>query len=182
MNMEAEEVIDYWFSDRMRKSWFSSTVELDREIKQRFEIVWEQARIGELDGWKSSASGALALVIILDQFPLNMFRGEAKGFSTESKAIEVSLYAIEKGYDKELAAEQLGFLFMPLMHSEKMEHQDLSVEMYRRHNLKANIQFAEHHRGIVEKYGRFPHRNEILGRVSTAAELEYLQSDAAFKG
>jgi uncharacterized protein (DUF924 family) len=111
-----------------------------------------------------------------------MFRGEAKSFQTEKKAIEVALSAINRGFDKKLEKERLSFLFMPLMHSENIDHQELSVKLFKKYELKNNIRFAEHHRDIVKKYGRFPHRNQILGRESSEAEMEYLSSENVFKG
>ena len=176
------DIIDYWFSDRIAKHWFSSTPGLDDEIRNTFEPTWASAAKGELDTWKSTPEGCLALIIILDQFPLNMFRGKAKSFQTESRAIEITMAAIGNGFDKELSADKLAFLFMPLMHSEHPGDQDLSVELFKKHNLSGNLRFARHHRDIVRKFGRFPHRNRILGRESTKEELEYLASEDAFKG
>lgn len=180
--MQSTDIIDYWHSDRIRKHWFSSTPELDREIREKYEHIWESAAANELDHWQDSPEGSLALIIILDQFPLNMFRGKPESFQTERKAIEVSINAIGNGFDNELDKDMLGFLFMPLMHSENPEEQDLSVKLYKQHNLTDNLQFAEHHRDIIRKYGRFPHRNAILGRKNTKAENEYLLSEKAFKG
>lgn len=179
---EPADILEYWYSDFMRKHWFSSTPVLDAEIREKYQPLWERAATGELDHWQDSPEGALALVIVLDQFPLNMFRGKPESFRTERKAVEVTLNALNKGFDKRLSKDRLGFLFMPLMHSEKLEEQDLSVALFRRHELKGNIKFAEHHRELVRKYGRFPHRNAILGRESTLAEVAYLASKDAFKG
>lgn len=176
------EIIDFWYSDSMRSYWFSSTPELDKKIRERYEHVWIKSSKGEYDDWKNTPEGSLALVIVLDQFPLNMFRGEAKSFQTEKKAIEVALSAINRGFDEKLEKDRLSFLFMPLMHSENIDHQELSVKFYKKHKLKDNIRFAEHHRDIVRKYGRFPHRNQILGRESSKLEIEYLNSENAFKG
>jgi uncharacterized protein (DUF924 family) len=180
--MKPIEIIDFWYSDPMRKCWFSSTPELDKQIRDRYEQVWIKSSKGEYDEWENTPEGSLALVIVLDQFPLNMFRGEAKSFQTEKKAIEVALSAINRGFDKKLEKERLSFLFMPLMHSENIDHQELSVKLFKKYELKNNIRFAEHHRDIVKKYGRFPHRNQILGRESSEAEMEYLSSENVFKG
>ena len=111
-----------------------------------------------------------------------MFRGTLDSFKTETKSIELSLHGIKQGYDKELAHSQLSFFYMPLMHSELMEHQNLSVEKFEDSGLKDNARFAKHHRSIIERFGRFPHRNKILGRVSTQSEIDYLNSENAFKG
>ena len=176
------EIIDYWYSDRIKKHWFSSTPDLDNEIRNRYENLWERASAGELDEWINTPEGCLALVIILDQFPLNMFRGQAKSFQTENKAIEVARIAIKNDFAEKLSIDRLSFLIMPLMHSENIEDQDLSVNLFEKYKLTSNLKFAQHHRSIVKKYGRFPHRNKILGRKNTSAENEYLMSNNAFKG
>ena len=140
------------------------------------------AKENELLNWQQSAEGCLALAIILDQFPLNMFRGSAKSFSTEADAIKISHFAISKGFDEELDSSRLTFLYMPLMHSENIEDQNLSVELFSKSGLENNLRFAKHHRDIIKKYGRFPHRNLILNRTSTEEEIEYLKSPQAFTG
>jgi len=175
-------VIDYWYSEEVRKHWFSSTPELDNGIKNNYENLWENAGSGKLDEWKQTAEGCLALAIILDQMPLNMFRNTAKCFKTERKAIEITLFAIDNGFDKKINNDKLPFLIMPLMHSEILADQDLSVKLFEKYNLHSNLRFAQHHREIIRKYSRFPHRNKILGRESTKEELEYLASENSFKG
>ena len=180
--MDYLEIIDYWYSEYMQKHWFASTSELDKKLKTKFERIWERAASGELDKWLETAEGCLALVIILDQLPLNMFRGQAKSFQTEQKSIDVTKTAIQQNFAAQLSKDKLAFLFMPLMHSENIEDQELSVRLFKKYELKQNIKFAEHHRDIVKKFGRFPHRNIILNRESTAEEQDYLLSDAAFKG
>lgn len=166
----------------MSKRWFSSTPELDAAIRNRYESLWADAAKGELDDWKNSPEDCLSLVIILDQFPLNMFRGEARSFKTEHQAIEATKYALAKDYHKILPAEKLAFLYMPLMHSENLEDQTLSVKLFAEARLENNLRFAEHHRELIRKFGRFPHRNAILGRESTAEEIAYLNSKEAFLG
>jgi uncharacterized protein (DUF924 family) len=178
--MKPHEVLDFWFSERCRKCWFNSTEELDREIRQRFESQWAAARDGELEAWKDSAAGALALVILLDQFPLNMFRGKPESFSTEAMAREVSASAVEQGFDRQLDEAQKLFLYLPYMHSEELADQDISVRLFEGAGM--DTRWAEHHRDIVRRFGRFPHRNAILGRDSSEAELAYLDSKEAFKG
>lgn len=176
------EILDYWYSERMRKHWFASTPALDREIRERYQALWAQAAAGELDHCQETPEGALALAIVLDQFPLNMFRGQPESFRTERQAVAVTLNALDKGFDKHLPKDRLAFLFMPLMHSERLEEQDLSVRLFRQYGLTENLKFAEHHRELVRKYGRFPHRNAILGRESSPEEAAYLRSDGAFTG
>jgi len=174
------DVLDYWFSEKSKQFWFASTPQIDNEIKVRFESVWEKAAEGEYSQWRETADGSVALIVILDQLPLNMFRSDPKGFQTESMAVEVALNAINNGFDEELNDEKLLFLFMPLMHSENIDHQNLQVYLFDKYNF--NLEFSKHHRDLVKKFGRFPHRNEILGRMSTMEELDYLLSDNAFKG
>jgi len=175
-------ILEYWFSDEVKTHWFSSTPELDAEMKDQFLTLWEQAKAGEKDHWKESADGCLALCIVLDQLPLNMFRGTPKSFITEQQAIEYSKYAVSEGLDLDVRNDQVSFLYMPLMHSENLADQDLSVRCFEKANLEGNTRFAKHHRGIIEEFGRFPHRNKILGRKSTQKELDYLASDRAFMG
>lgn len=174
------DVLDYWFSEKSKQFWFASTPQVDNEIKVRFESVWEKAAEGEYSQWRETADGSVALIVILDQLPLNMFRSDPKAFQTESMAVEVALNAINNGFDEELNDEKLLFLFMPLMHSENIDHQNLQVYLFDKYNF--NLEFSKHHRDLVKKFGRFPHRNEILGRMSTMEELDYLLSDNAFKG
>jgi uncharacterized protein (DUF924 family) len=180
--MNPAEVIEYWYSDQVRDQWFSSTPELDAEILEKFERTWEKAVEGELDGWRNTAIGSLALILIFDQFPLNMFRGKVKSFQTEANAIAVARDAIKSDFVHQLTEEQLSFLFMPFMHSEKIEDQDFALELFRENKLDSNLEFAKHHRDIVRQFGRFPHQNEILGRKSSIEELEYLEGKNAFKG
>jgi len=178
----AESIIDFWYSDRIKSKWFNSTEKLDKEIKDTYEQVWKDAIRGDYKDWKNTASGCLALAIIFDQFPLNMFRGEVESFSTEAMAVKITKHAVEKGFDEEINKDQVSFLYMPLMHSENMDDQNLAVDLFKKAELTDNWKFAKHHRGIVEKFGRFPHRNEILQRESSQDEIDYLNSDEAFTG
>jgi len=166
----------------MRSKWFASTPQLDAAIRDQYERVWEAAMRGELNDWLSSPDGCLALVIILDQMPLNMFRGTAKSFASEAKSRDVAQHAIDQGFDRQIDPARLAFLYMPFMHSENLADQDLSVAVFKAAGLENNLRFAKHHQEIVRRFGRFPHRNAILGRVSTAEELDYLNSKEAFKG
>lgn len=180
--MKPADVLAFWYSDEMRTKWFASTPPLDALIKTRFEATWEAALRDELDDWRNSADGCLALVIILDQFPLNMFRGSAKSFISEAKSRDVARHAIDQGFDKEIDASRLAFLYMPFMHSENLADQDFSVALFEAAGLENNLRFARHHRELVRRFGRFPHRNAILGRASTPQEIDYLNSKEAFRG
>lgn len=177
-----QQVVDFWFSDAVSKLWFKSTPEFDRSLRDDYEALWRQARDGELDHWRDSAAGCLALVILLDQFPLNMFRGEARSYSTEAASRDVARHALERGFDRELEGKQRAFLYMPFMHSEQFEDQELALELFDQPGLEDNLRFARHHHDIVRRFGRFPHRNAVLGRSNTIAETEYLASKQAFTG
>ncbi len=181
-SITAESIIEYWYSDSVKSKWFNSTIEFDKALKEKYEETWKEALRGEYISWSESAEGCLALVIILDQFPLNMFRGELQSFSSEAVAVKISKKAIERGFDKEIDNKKLSFLYMPLMHSENLDDQNLAVKLFEQANLMENARFAKHHREIIEKFGRFPHRNKILQRESSEAEIDYLNSEGAFTG
>ncbi len=175
-------VLDYWYTDESKAHWFASTPQIDAQIKQKFETTWQAASRHELDSWCDAADGCLALVIVLDQFPLNMYRGQEISFSTEAQARNVARIALQKGFDKQIAKDKLSFLFLPFMHSESLSDQETSVQLFFDAGLDDNIPFAQHHYDIVATFGRFPHRNAILGRTSTPEERVYINSPEGFKG
>jgi uncharacterized protein (DUF924 family) len=175
-------LVDFWFSETASRYWFKSTEAFDQQLRDDYAELWQQAKDGELDNWKAQPMGCLALVILLDQLPLNMFRGLAESFSTEAQSREVAALAIDREFDVDMDLKHKAFLFMPFMHSEDMQEQDKSVALFNQSGLEDNYRFAQHHYGIVERFGRFPHRNEILGRENSDAEIEYLNSKQGFKG
>jgi uncharacterized protein (DUF924 family) len=180
--MAPDAILEFWFSDEARPCWFASTPAFDREVAERFLDVWQAAARGDLDGWAATPQGALALVIVLDQFPLHLFRGRADAFATEAQARAVTRRALANGWDGSLAPEQRAFLYLPLMHSESLQDQEASVALYEALGLAESLHWARHHRELIRRFGRFPHRNAALGRTSTPDELAYLASDEAFKG
>jgi uncharacterized protein (DUF924 family) len=182
LTLGPRQIIDFWFAAGMEKRWFRSTEALDSEIRERFQGLWQQAAAGKLDDWTDGAQGALAMVIVLDQFPLNMFRGEARSFSTGALAVKAARDAVARRFDQQLQAAHKGFLYMPLMHSEDLMHQDEAVRLFGAAGLASNARFARHHRALIRRFGRFPHRNKSLGRASTPEELAYLASSKAFTG
>jgi uncharacterized protein (DUF924 family) len=182
MKPSPDDILEFWYTEPASKHWFNSTPELDELIRSRYQALWQQAKAGDLDEWMQTPEGCLALVIILDQFPLNMFRGRPESFATEQQAVEVAGHALEQGFDKQIPKQQIAFLYMPFMHSESLEDQDRCVALFEAVGLEDNLKFARHHREIVRRFGRFPHRNVILGRQSTEEELRWLESDEAFKG
>ena len=175
-----QDIVHFWYAAEMRAKWFASTPSVDAMIRERYEPVWESAQLGALRHWRNNSADCLALVIVLDQFPLNMFRGTVKSFSTMQQAIAVTKQAIAQGFDLLIDKAQVAFLYMPLMHSEDLADQDLSVALFETAGLENNLRFARHHREIVHRFGRFPHRNAILGRTSSAEESAYLASKKTF--
>ncbi|MEJ2360035.1 MAG: DUF924 domain-containing protein [Gammaproteobacteria bacterium] len=180
--VSARELIDFWFSERVAKFWFNSTPAFDDELRAHFADTYAAACRGELDDWQTSAEGALALVILFDQIPLNIYRGQSRSFASEERARRVASQAISRGLDQHLPGAQKAFMYLPYMHSENLEDQETSVKLFTRAGLEKNLRFAHHHREIVRRFGRFPHRNAILGRESTAEEVAWLESKDAFKG
>ena len=180
--MTAKEVLDFWFAPECKSCWFNATSEMDEMIRDRFESYWMAARNNKLRAWEDTGDGCLALVIILDQFPLNMYRGKADSFSTEAKARLIARHAIEQGFDKDMNDLEKGFLFLPFMHSENIEDQDESVALFEQAGMTDSLRWALHHRDIVRRFGRFPHRNNILGRENSSDEDLYMQSEQAFMG
>jgi uncharacterized protein (DUF924 family) len=178
----AQALLDLWFSERVRPLWFKSTPEFDEELRVGFQTTVEAALRGELAHWAETPHSALALVICLDQLPLNMFRGQLQSFAGEALAREVAADAIARGFDQELDDAQKAFLYMPYMHSESLADQDRAITLFAEAGLADNLRWAGHHRDIVRRFGRFPHRNAILGRDSTPEEQDYLLSDEAFLG
>jgi len=179
---DPSEILDFWYSEPMKSHWFNSTPEIDQLITDKYEFLWQYAAGDNLLVWQDSPEGCLALCIVLDQFPLNMYRKQALAFSTEQHAVMVAKHAIIHDFDQQIAKDRLAFLYMPLMHSENLDDQDLCVERFEAAGLDDNAKFARHHQGIVKKFGRFPHRNEPLGRESSPEEIAYLNSGEAFKG
>lgn len=182
MSADPAKVLDFWFSADTRPLWFRATPEFDARLREEFLDVWQAAARGELENWNATPEGALALVIVLDQFPLNMFRGQAESFSTEALSRGVARKAIDRGWDRDLDDAGKAFLYLPFMHSEALDDQERSVRLFRDADLVDNLRWAEHHREIIQRFGRFPHRNAALGRESSGEELEWLASKGAFRG
>ena len=174
------DIIEFWFSGAVSPLWFDSTPDFDRELRETYLETWQRAKNGELEHWLDSAAGCLALVIVLDQFPLNMFRDSSERYSTEAQSRDVARHALEQGFDRGLETARKAFLYMPFMHSEELSDQQLALELFDQPGLEGTLRFARHHHDIIARFGRFPHRNEALGRESTAAEIEYLNSKEAF--
>lgn len=177
-----QDVLEFWFSETGRVCWFNSTPQLDAQIRERFAALWETARNGAYDAWQDDAESCLALTIVLDQFPLNMFRGTSLAFASENQALAAAGVAVARGDQRSLPGERAFFLFLPFMHSENLADQDRCVALFEETGLTDGLRWARHHRELIRRFGRFPHRNALLGRDSTPEEIAYLDSPGAFTG
>jgi len=174
-----ETVLAFW-RDAGYDKWFTRDDAFDAEVREKFLATYEAAAAGKLGDWEATADGALALCIVLDQFARNMFRGDARTFAADPRAREAANRALKRGYDQDIPEEMRGFFFLPFMHSEELGDQERCVQLYREAE-SADLKYAERHRDIVRRFGRFPHRNAILGRGTTPEEQKFLD-DGGFKG
>lgn len=169
------EIIEFWTSAGPAK-WYAKSDAFDAEIRTRFFEAHERAARSEFADWIEHAESALALIILTDQFPRNLFRGSAHAFATDAMALAVAQESLRRGHDARCGVAMKQFFYLPLMHSENIADQELCVALCRAHGLKDNIAFAEDHRDIVRRFGHFPHRNKVLGRSTTAQEQAFLDA------
>ena len=172
--MSATDVIQFWFEDIEPKQRFIKDFEFDELLRAKFGETHQLATQGLLYAWREHPLDALAEIIVLDQFSRNMFRDTPKAFATDSLALILAQEAIRKKFDKELDKGKRSFLYMPFMHSESKEIHDIALFLFDQPGLEDNFNFEVKHKAIIDRFGRYPHRNEILGRESTAEELEFL--------
>jgi len=177
----AADICRFWFDEIEHSSWFKKDAAFDRDLERRFGALLEQAKRGELDHWCDSASGYLGLIIVLDQFSRNIFRDSAEAFAADAKALQLALEVIEKGLDKKLSLEQRSFAYLPFRHAEDLAMQKIGLDKTREINAQGygSDKYAISHLSIIERYGRFPHRNEVLGRENTEDEEAYLADGTA---
>lgn len=175
-----QEVIDFWFQELEPSAWFNGGAQVDAVIQQRFTHLLHQAAVGELQAWRTTAWGRLAEILVLDQFSRNIYRNSAQAFAQDSLALVLSQEAIRagaltelQGGDKELQAR--GFLLMPFMHSESKYIHQLAAPLFKQYASAQTYDYELRHQVIIERFGRYPHRNALLQRQSTTAELEFLQ-------
>ena len=190
------EVLNFWFGDAPLKAnaklWYTGGKAADQEIEQQFGDAVHAALKSELDSWQEQPRSALALIVLLDQFTRNLFRGSALAFEGDKPALKLCLSGIESDYPDQLHVLEAAFFLMPLEHSESMAMQDLCVEKFEellkrsdpefRDTISSNLDYALSHRKIIEQFGRYPHRNKVLWRTSTPAEVSYLESGGATFG
>ncbi|HNC52699.1 MAG TPA: DUF924 family protein [Accumulibacter sp.] len=174
--LTAADVLRFWFDETSRAQWWVKSDEFDRRVEARFGPLHAAAMRGELYAWRVSADGRLAEIIVLDQFSRNIHRSLPAAFAGDGMALVLAQEAVAAGLDRELVATRRAFLYLPFMHSESLLMQALSVRLFAAPGMEENLDFARRHRAIIERFGRYPHRNAILGRPSTAAELEFLQT------
>ena len=178
--IDAPETIVQFWRDAGPSRWFKKDTAFDDDFRARFADEHEAAANGELDHWLATAEGALALLILLDQYPRNSFRGTARMFATDAKALAVAKTAIEQGFDNVVGDDMRRFFYLPFMHSEQLADQDRSLDLYAPLGSEA-MRFAIIHHDIIARFGRFPHRNPVLGRATTAEEQQFLD-DGGFAG
>ena len=178
----AEEILAFWFGPTphvARDIWFRKDDAFDREIRERFGAALAAGIAGAFGEWCTTAHGSLARVVLLDQLPRNAFRGTAEQFAGDPGALATANDALERGFDRALDAHERSFLYMPFEHSERLDMQDRAVERFTElaaeTGVDAPLAWAHKHRDIIRRFGRFPHRNAVLGRESTAAELAFLE-------
>jgi uncharacterized protein (DUF924 family) len=182
---QISDVLDFWFTPESRPDeahpdgrdaafWFEPTPGFDDAVRQRFAAAWEQALEGRLDGWAATPEGALALTVLLDQLPRNMFRGQPQSFAADAKALAVARDAVGRGFDRQVPRAWRKFFYLPFEHAEDREMQARSVALFEALGEAEAARYAVLHREIIDRFGRFPHRNAILGRESTPEEAAWL--------
>lgn len=172
---EALAVLDFWWSAGPRK-WFARDDAFDRQLEESFGALRARAAEGALDDWMQAPASCLALILLLDQLPRNLFRGSAQAFATDAKARAVADHALGAGFDKAFPANARSFFYLPYMHAEDMDAQEKSVDLYRLLGEDGSYRYALEHMDIIRRFGRFPHRNPAMGRTDTPKEVAYLAS------
>jgi len=170
-----KDIIDFWFVELAPKQWWQKNLEFDSMIKDRFGMLHQQAAAGELFGWRETALGSLAEIIVLDQFSRNIYRDKPESFACDGLALELAQLAISKGFDADLPQVKRHFLYIPFMHSESSSMHIEAVKLFESLGDSNTLAFEHKHKAIIDRFGRYPHRNSILGRVSTLEEEEFLK-------
>jgi uncharacterized protein (DUF924 family) len=174
---QASQVLAFWFSETQPRQWFAKDLAFDALVGERFVGLTRRAIAGELDAWSAEPTEALALVLLLDQFPRQIWRDTAMAFAGDPQAQALSLQALDRGWvEAEPEEARRQFWLMPLMHSEDLAVQEAALPLFERFSNARTADFAHRHRDVIGRFGRFPHRNEALGRVSSEAELAFLQT------
>ncbi len=169
------DVIEFWFNELEPKQWWQKSAEFDQIIESRFGNLHRKAAAGELYSWRETALGSLAEIIVLDQFSRNIYRNLPEAFVNDGMALALSQFAIFQKFDTQLSAIERVFLYMPFMHSESAAIHEQAVELFESAGLQSNLEFELRHKAIIDRFGRYPHRNKILGRPSTEEEIQFLK-------
>lgn len=179
--MNYQDILDFWFSPETQPNWFAKSDQFDQSLKEKFGDILEQASRAELWSWRKNADGRLAEILVLDQFSRNIFRDTPGAFAQDSLALALAQEAISQDLDKQLSPEQRSFLYMPFMHSESKLIHEFALKLFQRLGNPENLEYEIKHKIIIDRFGRYPHRNQILGRESTEEELSFLtQPDSSF--
>lgn len=179
--MNYQEILDFWFSEKTQPLWFAKSDEFDQLICKNFKNIHQQASQAELWQWRNTAEGRLAEIIVLDQFSRNLYRDSAQAFAQDALALALAQEAIRLGLDKQLTEDYRKFLYMPFMHSESKIIHEQALKLFQDLGNPINLDFEIKHKVIIDRFGRYPHRNAILGRESTAEETEFLtQPNSSF--
>jgi uncharacterized protein (DUF924 family) len=173
------EIHDFWFHEAGAEKWWKKDAAFDEVVRQRFGTLVEEAAAGALDSWAESSRGALALILLLDQFPRNIYRNTPKAFAADQKAKNLTLLTLGNDYLENMSEDEHCFFILPLEHSEDLSDQELCVSLFETLGNEKYLQYAIAHKAVIEKFGRFPHRNAILGRNNTPEEEEYLKDPEA---
>ena len=172
-------VLSFWFKENGPKQWFTKDVPLDDAIRARFGALQARAVNGELADWRQTARGALAEIIVLDQFPRNLYRDDARAFACDTQALDAAKAALAIGFDQALGETERVFMYLPFEHSEAAEDHKISVKHCAALSDPSCLEWAEKHKAIIDRFGRYPHPNAALGRESTAEEVAFLEEDGA---
>jgi len=178
--MEPQQVLDFWFGKIGPDKWFAKNSDLDETIKIHFGDFLKSAAKGELFRWRTSALGRLAEIIVLDQFPRNIHRNQPEAFATDQMALLLAQEMVALGLDKEIPMNMRAFVYMPYMHSESRVIHDEAVKLFSVDGLEENLNYEVDHKKIIDQFGRYPHRNGILHRLSTLKELTFLQNHKGY--
>lgn len=177
--MKPEQVIQFWFEDTDPKLWFKKDHEFDQKVRVLFLDTYKETRAGKNSNWRKEPDGRLAEIIVLDQFPRNMFRDSSDAFSGDALALPLADEAVRVGDDQKIPIEKRAFIYMPFMHSEDKKAHEKAVQLFSQKGLENNLKYELAHKKIIDQFGRYPHRNEALGRTSTAEELEFLKQEGS---
>lgn len=178
--IEQQEVLDFWFKELKPAQHFKKDPSVDAEIARRFASQHQNAASGKLARWRTTADGRLAEIIVLDQFSRNLFRDDARAWEQDDLALSLAREMVGLGLDTDIALERRAYVYMPYMHNEDIDDQHESVRLFGLPGLESNLKFAILHRDVIAQFGRFPYRNELLGRDSTPDELVYIDKHGSF--